>query len=324
MTTFVLSPVNQPEFDPLQSSIIEGLRALQKTLPASLFYDAQGAALFERISELPEYYLTRTDEAILQARAGELATLMGPRVALIEPGSGAATKVRPLLTAMHLPVAYVPVDVAREQLMDVAAARAREFPAVNVLPVWADFSAGMVLPSLPEDARRVVFFPGSTIGNLHPHDAGAFLRSVREMVGPCGGMILGVDRRKNPAALHAAYNDAEGVTAAFNLNMLANLNRDFGATFELSMFRHQAFFNEAESRIEMHLESLSDQSVQVLEERFDFFAGETIRSEVSYKYDRPRLEALTREGGWRIAGLFTDPLELFWVVWLEPYNPGLQ
>ncbi|MDZ7631529.1 MAG: L-histidine N(alpha)-methyltransferase [Gemmatimonadaceae bacterium] len=318
MTTFVLSPVDQPVFDPLQLSIIEGLRAAQKTLPASLFYDAHGAALFEQISELPEYYLTRTDEAILHARAAELAALMGPRVALIEPGSGAATKVRPLLAALQAPVAYVPVDVAREQLMDVAAARAREFPSVQILPVWADFSLGLVLPSLPDDARRVVFFPGSTIGNLHPHEAGAFLRSVRALVGNGGGMILGVDRRKNPDALHAAYNDAAGVTAAFNLNMLAHLNREHGGTFDLSLFRHQAFFNDADSRIEMHLESLASQRVQVLGEEFSFAAGETIRSEVSYKYDRPRLEALAAEGGWRVAELFTDPEELFWVAWLVP------
>lgn len=321
MTTSMFAPVDQPVLDSLQVSIIEGLSAPQKTLPASLFYDTRGAALFERISELPEYYLTRTDEAILQARAADLSALMGPRVALIEPGSGAATKVRPILAALQSPVAYVPVDVAREQLMDVAAARAREFPGVQVLPVWADFSAGLHLPTLPEDARKVVFFPGSTIGNLHPHEARAFLRSVRAMVGTSGGMILGVDRRKDHAALHAAYNDAAGVTAEFNLNMLAHLNREHGGNFDLALFGHRAFFNDAASRIEMHLESQIAQCVRVLGEEFTFEAGESIRSEVSYKYDRPRLEALATTSGWRIAELFTDPKELFWVAWLVPAQP---
>lgn len=320
MSTSCFPPaqVDDPVLEPLHLAIVDGLSAEQKTLPASLFYDARGAALFEQISALPEYYLTRTDSAILRDRAPELSALMGPRAALIELGSGAATKVRPLLAAMQEPVAYIPVDVAREQLMDVAAARAREFPAVSVKPVWADYSEGVTLPRLPNDARRVAFFPGSTIGNLHPEEASVFLRSVREIVGPTGGMILGVDRRKDASTLHAAYNDAAGVTAAFNLNMLTHLNREFGGSFDLSQFQHRAFFNDAESRIEMHLESTGAQTVHVLGETFDFAAGETIRTEVSCKYDRPRLEAVTSAGGWRIVQLFTDARDLFWVVWLEP------
>jgi dimethylhistidine N-methyltransferase len=320
MTTSCFPPSNVDEslLEPLHATILDGLSASQKTLPASLFYDAHGAALFEQISDLPEYYLTRTDTMILDRHAADLAALMGPRTALIELGSGAATKVRPLLAAMRDPVAYIPIDVAREQLMDVAAARAREYPAVQVMPVWADYSDGIELPTLPADARRVAFFPGSTIGNLTFEDASAFLRDVREMVGPTGGMVLGVDRRKNAATLHAAYNDAAGVTAAFNLNMLTHLNREFGGSFDLTTFRHRAFFNDAESRIEMHLESTVRQTVQVLGESFDFDAGETIRTEVSCKYDQPRLTAVTAAGGWRIVQLFTDPQELFWVVWMEP------
>jgi len=189
---------------------------------------------------------------------------------------------------------------------------------VNVMPVWADYSDGVTLPLLPADARRVVFFPGSTIGNLTFDDASAFLRSVREMVGATGGMVLGVDRRKDIATLHAAYNDAAGVTAAFNLNMLTHLNRDFGGHFDLATFRHRAFFNDAESWIEMHLESTVAQTVRVLGETFDFEAGETIRTEVSCKYDRSRLAAVTAAGGWQIVQLFTDAQELFWVAWLEP------
>ncbi len=320
MTTSFFPPSNVVESlaEAVQTTILDGLRASQKTLPASLFYDAHGASLFEQISDLPEYYLTRTDTAILDTHAADLAALMGPRTVLIELGSGAATKVRPLLAAMHDPVAYIPIDVAREQLMDVAAARAREFPGLQVIPVWADYSDGVELPPLADDARRVAFFPGSTIGNLTFEDASAFLRGVREVVGPAGGMVLGVDRRKDAATLHAAYNDAAGVTAAFNLNMLTHLNREFGGTFDLSTFRHRAFFNDAESRIEMHLESTVQQAVEVLGESFDFAAGETIRTEVSCKYDLPRLTAVTAAGGWRIVQLFTDPQERFWEVWMEP------
>ena len=304
--------------DPLPVAIIDGLSASQKTLPASLFYDARGASLFEEISALPEYYLTRTDTAILQAHATDRAELIGPRAALIELGSGAATKVRPLLAALQSPVAYLPVDVAREQLMDIAAVRAREFPGIHVMPVWADYSEHVALPLLPDDARRVAFFPGSTIGNLHPHEATSFLRQVRDMVGENGGLVLGVDRRKDPARLNAAYNDAAGVTAEFNLNMLTHLNREFGGTFDRSLFRHRAYFAEAESRIEMHLESVVAQTVSVLGERFHFAATETIRTEVSYKYDRPLLDAVAEAGGWRIAEVFTDPDALFWVVWMLP------
>jgi len=310
--------MNTSVSEPLQATILEGLGAAKKTLPATLFYDARGAKLFEEICELPEYYLTRTDIAILQEHAEDLAALIGKRAALIELGSGAATKVRILLAAMQEPLAYIPIDVAREQLMREAAARAKEFPGIRVLPLWADYSEDLTLPKLPAEARRVAFFPGSTIGNLEPQEASQFLRKVRSLVGPSGAMILGVDRRKNQEVLHAAYNDAAGVTAAFNLNMLAHLNREFGGKFDLAKFRHVAFFNDQESRIEMHLESLVAQKVQVAGESFQFTAGETIRTEVSYKYDLPRLEAVTGKGGWRIEKLFTDQEERFWVAWLRP------
>ncbi len=304
--------------EPIASVILRGLGEPQKWLPSSLFYDATGAALFEQISELPEYYLTRTDTAILEEQAAALAALVGPQAVLIEPGSGAATKVRPLLAALRDPVAYVPVDVSADQLMSVAAERAAEFPAIDVLPVRADYTDGITLPDLPDAARRVVFFPGSTIGNLHPDEASAFLRQMRELAGDDGGMILGVDRRKDVASLHAAYNDAAGVTAAFNLNMLEHLNREFGGNFDLPTFRHRAFFNAAESRIEMHLVSSVAQSVEVLNRRFRFAALETIRTEVSYKYDDALLGRVTADGGWRVVTRFTDRDQRFWVTWLEP------
>ncbi len=302
----------------LREVVLDGLRSTPKTLPAALFYDARGAALFEDITQLPEYYLTRTEHDILLRHAGDLADRVGPNAAIIEFGSGAAIKVRHLLRAFREAAAYIPVDVSREQLRDVAAERALEFPHVPVLPVWADYTEPFDLPDIPADARRIGFFPGSTIGNLHPEEASAFLRRVRDCVGDDGGLILGVDRRKNPRLLHAAYNDAAGVTAEFNLNALLHLNRELHATFSKAAFRHRAFFNDSASRIEMHLEALSPQHVLVAGESVTFAAGESVRTECSYKYDRARLEAVVSGGGFRIAELFTDAQQWFWVAWLEP------
>ena len=302
----------------LRREVIAGLKATPRTLPATLFYDARGAALFEAICHLPEYYPTRTEQEILSAHAGDLADLIGPRAAIIEPGSGAATKVRQLLRALDNPIAYVPVDVAEEQLARVSAERAREFPALRVRAVLGDYRDAIPLPPLPGDARRVVFFPGSTIGNLQPHEAAHFLRDIAAVVGPNGGLVLGVDRRKNPRILHAAYNDAAGVTADFNLNVLTRLNREFRGTFHRAAFRHRAFFNDAESRIEMHLEAVSPQTARVENLELSFAAGATIRTEVSYKYDRARLDAVAAAGGWRVVECFTDAKNWFWVCWLVP------
>lgn len=304
--------------DPLRAAIIAGLRATPKTLPATLFYDERGAMLFERICRQPEYYLTRTEESILAVCAATLAALMGPRVALIELGSGAATKVKPLLAALEQPVAYVPVDVSREQLLVVAAERAREFPQLQVLPVCGDYTQGVNAPDFPSGTRRVAFFPGSTIGNLHPHEASTFLRNVRALVGDHGGLVLGVDRRKPAALINAAYNDAEGVTKAFNLNVLEHLNREFEGDIDLSAFRHHAFFNADDSRVEMHLEAVVANTFRVANDEFHVAEGESIRTEVSYKYDRARLDAVAAAGGWAVEQLFTDSQEWFWVAWLRP------
>jgi dimethylhistidine N-methyltransferase len=184
--------------------------------------------------------------------------------------------------------------------------------------VWADYTAGVTLPDLPTKARRVAFFPGSTIGNLHPDEASAFLRTVRDLVGDDGGMVLGVDRRKDSAVLDAAYNDTAGVTAAFNLNMLAHLNREFDGDFDLSAFRHEAHFNAVESRIEMHLQAVAATTVRLAGDEFHVAEGESIRTEVSYKYDRARLDAVAHDGGWRVEHLFTDDRNWFWVAWLRP------
>ena len=300
----------------LRDEVLRGLRATPKALPPKLFYDASGAALFEEITALDEYYLTRAEREILDARAGEIAALAGPRCALVEYGSGAGVKVRRLLDALAEPAAYVPIDISRQQLATVAAELAAEYPAVAVRPVWADYTAPLRLPVLPEGARRLAFFPGSTIGNFHPAEAAAFLHRVRRTVGVGGALVLGVDRRKARAVLEAAYDDARGVTAAFNLNLLARLNRELGATFDLARFRHRARWDDAASRIEMHLESRVAHTVHVAGEPIAFAAGETIWTESSYKYDRPRLDALAAAAGFTVERLWTDGAERFWVGFL--------
>ncbi|HVZ47318.1 MAG TPA: L-histidine N(alpha)-methyltransferase [Gemmatimonadaceae bacterium] len=302
----------------VRDQALAGLRSDAKTLPAALFYDARGAELFERICETAEYYPTRTEIGILDRYAGEIAAMAGPRTALIEYGSGAGVKVRFLLDRLMDAAAYVPVDISREQLVQVAGERSRQYPAIPIRPVCADYTAPFELPALPAGARRVAFFPGSTIGNFHPTEAAAFLHRVRHAVGPGGALVLGVDRRKDERVLHAAYNDAGGVTAAFNLNLLARLNREVGAQFDLGAFRHLAFFNDAASRIEMHLESQRDQTVCVGGVPVAFRRGETIHTECSYKYDEERLDALVRAAGFRVERLWTDAREWFWVGFLVP------
>jgi dimethylhistidine N-methyltransferase len=302
----------------LRDVVVHGLSASVKALPPWLFYDATGAMLFERICELPEYYPTRTELGILGACAPALARHAGANAALIEYGSGAGIKVRLLLDQLVTPQAYVPVDVSQEQLMAVAEARATQYPGLRVMPVCADYTKPLELPQLPASARRIAFFPGSTIGNFHPTEAVAFLHRVRHTVGARGGMVLGVDRRKDPQVLHAAYNDAAGVTAAFNRNLLVRLNRELAATFNLDTFRHVAFFNDDASRIEMHLESTIAQQVRVADVTIEFEAGETIHTECSYKYDEERLTELVEESGFRIETLYTDANDWFWVAWLQP------
>lgn len=302
----------------LKREVLDGLRATPKTLPAALFYDARGAALFEEITQLPEYYLTRSEHEILEKHAANLAALVGPNAALIEFGSGAALKVRYLLSALTNAAAYVPMDVSREQLYEVAAERSLEFPDVPIMPVWADYHEPFTLPDLAPDVRRVGFFPGSTIGNMEPEQASEFLLRIRETVGDNGGLILGVDRRKDPRILHAAYNDKAGVTAEFNLNVLSHLNREYDATFSKAAFRHRAFFNDAASRIEMHLEAVTAQHVRVSGQSVNFAVGETVRTEYSYKYDRKMLDAVVSAGGFKVVELFTDQRQWFWLAWLEP------
>lgn len=301
----------------MQQEVLAGLLTTRKRLNPKYFYDSVGARLFERITTLEAYYPTRTELAILRNAAGDIADLAGPRVALIEYGSGAGTKVRLLLDALDNPVAYVPIDIAGEQLRQVALALRDDYPTIAIHPVRADYTRALDLPKMDGESRHVAFFPGSTIGNFEPSAAASFLRGVRDTVGDDGAMILGVDRVKDVGTLEAAYNDPEGITARFNLNLLTRLNRELDATFVLDQFRHRAWWNSTESRIEMHLESLIAQEVAVAGRQVRFDVGETIWTESSYKYDRPMLDALVRTAGFTVACLWTDPGERFWVAFLD-------
>src|SRR5687767_6407040 len=281
----------------LRREIHSGLRASPKTLPPKLFYDDAGARLFEQITKIDEYYVTRTEREIMEAHAPEMAAMIGPDVVLIEPGSGEALKVRLLLDHLQRPAAYVPIDISAEQLARVARELTEKYSHLDVIPLEADFTRGLCLPELPDDARlarRVAFFPGSTIGNLHPPQAVALLREIVRIVGPRGGLLLGVDLRKDPTILHAAYNDARRVTAAFNKNALVRLNREFAATFDVDRFRHYAYYNPVANRVEMHLVSLQTHAVIVDGEEYLFEQGEPIWTESSYKYSPAELQGCAR------------------------------
>lgn len=247
----------------------------------------------------------------------DVAELAGPHTALVEYGSGAGVKVRLLLDTLDEPAAYVPIDISAAQLARVAGDIAAQYPRVAVRPLCADYTRPLQLPRLPSGARRLAFLPSSTIGNFHPTETAAFLHRIRRTVGPEGALVLGVDRRKDAATLEAAYGDAAGVTAAFNLNMLRRLNRDLGADFDLEQFAHRAFFHAETSRVEMHLVSMDRQVVHIAGTRIAFGIGETIWTESSYKYDESALEALVTSAGFRITRLWTDAAERFWVAYLD-------
>jgi dimethylhistidine N-methyltransferase len=286
--------------------VIAGLGARPKQLSPKYFYDQAGAQLFEEITALPEYYPTRCELAILAERAAEIARFFPPGAALIEFGSGSSRKVRIVLNAAPTIAAYVPVDISHEMLAQEAAELARDHPGLEVLPHEADFTQPFALPPAVAGMPHTGFFPGSTIGNFEPHQACAFLRHAGEMLGRGAHLVIGVDLVKDPALLHAAYNDAAGVTARFNLNLLARINRELGGDFDLAGFSHQAFYNAERHRIEMHLASKRRQKVRVAGRAIEFRAGETIHTENSYKYTLASFGALARGSGWSPAAVWTD------------------
>lgn len=302
--------------------VLRGLARPVKSLPCKYFYDHEGARLFEAICELEEYYPTRTETGILRRRIKEIAALPGPDCSLVELGSGSSTKTRLLLGHLERPACYVPVDVARTQLLECSAALAQDYVGMEVLPVCADYTNHFDLPDFPAIARRtMVFFPGSTIGNFEPEEAEHFLQRITKFCGAAGGLLIGVDLKKDPQVLHAAYNDAQGVTAAFNLNVLARANRELEARFDLAQFEHQAFYNEAAGRIEMHLVSRRRQVVPVSGMKFFFAKGESIITEYSYKYSRDEFRQLAARAGWEVRHCWTDENDWFGVFYLVPQAP---
>jgi dimethylhistidine N-methyltransferase len=293
------------------TDVVAGLTATPKRLSPKYFYDSAGSALFEQITELPEYYPTRREIGILNEHAGDIAALIPPGAALVEFGSGSSTKTRKVLSTATSLAAYVPVDISAQFLQQQAAELRREYPKLTVLPVAADFTKPFELPDPVRIMPRVGFFPGSTIGNFEPHEAAAFLRHAGRILGRGATFIVGVDLIKDTQVLQKAYCDSQGVTAKFNLNLLARINRELGAKFNLDCFEHHAFFNRERSRIEMHLASLKRQRIKVCGECIDFRAGETIHTENSYKYSVASFGALARGAGWTPTAVWTDPDNYF-------------
>jgi len=309
----------EPSTQEFRDAVLAGLGDAQKTLPCKFFYDAEGSRLFDQICELPEYYPTRTELKLLADTADEIAELIGRRARLVEFGSGAGVKIRLLLEALDRPAAYVPVDISREHLMMAAADLARDFPALQIAPICADYTKPFALPAsagVPPETT-VGFFPGSTIGNFTPAEARGFLSRARKLLGPGSSMVVGVDLRKDTKILVPAYDDAAGVTAAFNLNLLVRINRELDGGFDLEQFAHEARWNDAAGRIEMHLVSRRDQQVRIGAARFSFRAGETIHTENSHKYTLDQFRALAVEAGYKPRAAWTDAAGLFSVHMLD-------
>jgi len=295
--------------DGFRDDVIAGLSLPRKALPPKYFYDARGSRLFESICRLREYYPTRSELALTRAHLAAIARFAGRDCTLIEYGSGEGLKSRLLIEALR-PAAYIPVDISQAALRGATASLRRRFPWLDIVPVHGDFSRPLKIPAgagaRPSSGRRVVYFPGSTIGNLTPAEAHAFLRMTRGQVGARGAMLVGVDLKKDARVLHAAYNDAQGVTAAFNLNLLARINRELGGDFDLRRFGHYAFYNLPLGRIEMHLVSLAAQAANIGNHRFTFEAGESIHTENSYKYSLEEFRALARRAGFSATRAWLD------------------
>jgi dimethylhistidine N-methyltransferase len=306
-----------PRQGSLREEVLRGLTAIPKALPPKLFYDARGAELFRRICATPAYYPTRTETGILQAAAPEIAAAIGQGAALVEPGAGEMRKIRSLLPHLR-PVSYMPIDIAIDQLREEARRLALEHPWLRVIAVAAEFDAPALREVIDPGARRqVLFFPGSTIGNFEPDQAETFLHTASELVGPDGAVLLGVDLVKPTPILDRAYNDPEGYTARFNLNLLVRLNRELNAQFDLCAFDHRAFYAEAAGRIEMHLVSRRAQAVRVAGQVVAFAAGETIHTENSYKYSPDQVAAMARRAGYRDLQSWHDPAGWFGVFLLR-------
>ncbi len=309
------------DFAPVQESfetaLLAGLSASQKSIPARFLYDEAGSQLFDRICQLPEYYPTRTELKILTDKAGEIAAAVGPQIALLEFGAGSSQKARLLLDALDRPAAYEPVDVSREHLVRLADEIAQAYPALAVRAICADYTQPLELPDSAPRRRRAGFFPGSTVGNLTEAEARAFLATWAGQLGRDGLMVVGVALRAPAAIVLPAYDDAQGVTAAFTANVLARANRELGADFDLSAFRHTPEYDEASGRLTIHLRSLKAQDVHVAGQSFQFAAGERLHVEDSNKYAVEDFQRLARSAGYVAETVWVDPRELFSVHMLR-------
>lgn len=311
------------DFSPRSSDVLEevlrGLYQEKKELPPKLLYDKKGSDIFDEICDLPEYYPTRSEKEILTRNAFEMSALIGPDALIIEPGAGVGEKIRLLLPYFESPAGYVPVEISKETLIDMSAEIASIFPEIKLYPVCADFTQSFNLDDIHEEeaSKKVIFFPGSTIGNFTPSEAGSFLERMGEVVGEGGGLLIGVDMKKDSEILNKAYDDAQGVTAAFNLNLLQRLNSEIRTDFDAQAFRHRAYYNQDLGRVEMHLESLRDQTVRIDGKKVFFKAGETIHTESSYKYAVEEFIDLAKRAGWSSVKNWQDEGNLFSVYYFE-------
>ena len=302
--------------------VVRGLSKEQKTLPCKYFYDERGSQLFTEICEQEEYYLTNTEIALLNKYGAEIAAITGQNACIIEPGSGAGEKIQLLLTALDEPDSYMPLDISEEILQASVETITNKFPALKVNPVKIDFTNDINLPECNASSnKRLVFFPGSTIGNFNPEEASDFLQKLQQIAGPKGSLLIGVDLIKDKEVLEAAYDDKNGVTAEFNKNLLHRINDELNADFDITAFSHNAFFNDEKSRIEMHLTSEQEQSVKIQDNVFEFSEGETIHTENSYKYSVRSFTKLVEESGFAVVKVWQDENELFGLFYLNVIRP---
>ncbi len=311
-----------PAYESILQEVLVGLQRSEKSLPPRLLYDTRGSELFEQICKLDEYYLTRTELAIMESHSGEIAGLLGRDVLLIEYGSGSGQKTELLLEQLVEPAGYVPIDISRDALAASALRLSAQHPGLEILPVCADYTSPIELPvpsRLP--ARRAVYFPGSTLGNFDHEDARAFLRQVRTIAGAAGRLVIGIDLVKDPRRLERAYDDEEGISAAFALNVLSRLNRELGANFQCDRFEYYSLYNAEAARIEMYLVSQETQAVQIAGHTIAFEQGERICTEYSHKYTLEGFAELARETGWTVQATFRDVEDLFSVQVLASARP---
>jgi dimethylhistidine N-methyltransferase len=306
--------LSQPEL--FRQDVLSGLSKRRKSLPCRWLYDERGSELFEQITQLEEYYPTRTETGILRANAAEIAGFVGKGASVIEYGAGAGIKTEILIAALEVPRLYVPVDISGDFLDHAVMSLRHRFPKIGIWPIVADFTADFEIPASIPVKGRSAFFPGSTIGNLDQAEMVSFLRRIHRHVGPKGTAVIGVDLTKDIKVLRAAYNDREGVTAAFNINLLERINRELDGDFRLSRFVHEARWNSLNSAIEMHLVSQEAQTVTIDGQSFDFEAGESIHTETSRKYDVRTFSAIVESAGWYIEEMWTDPRQSFGVFGL--------